>query len=181
MTIFLIGCALLLPSVLTRGYDIFASDVLSHTFKIVPVLFVVGQMVLFLLAFVYQSNVHQKARLLIEIELRESLSKLEYFQLKLGQRIHDQNETVQKKFSDEVTPYKLSESKFNDLLITPLSSREQEVLLHVSRGLSNQETADLLFISINTVKTHLLRIYEKLDVKNRTEAAIRAGEMNLLN
>lgn len=50
-----------------------------------------------------------------------------------------------------------------------LSKREKEVLNLVKIGLSNKEISSELFISINTVKTHLLNIYRKLDVSNRTE------------
>lgn len=49
-----------------------------------------------------------------------------------------------------------------------LSDRELEVLQLVSMGLSNKEIADQLFVSINTVKTHLQKVYEKLDVNRRT-------------
>jgi LuxR family maltose regulon positive regulatory protein len=62
----------------------------------------------------------------------------------------------------------------------PLSERELEVLRHVSRGLSNQEIADKLFISAGTVKRHMSNIYQKLDVHNRTQASERARAFNLL-
>jgi two-component system, NarL family, response regulator LiaR len=51
-----------------------------------------------------------------------------------------------------------------------LSGREQEVLRLMAEGLSNQEIAGRLFISLNTVKTHCSRIFEKLDVRRRTQA-----------
>lgn len=52
-----------------------------------------------------------------------------------------------------------------------LSDREQEVLSLVSRGATNREIADSLSISENTVKAHLRRILDKLDVRNRQQAA----------
>lgn len=52
-----------------------------------------------------------------------------------------------------------------------LSERELEVLNELSKGKTNMEISDSLFISVNTVKSHLKIIYEKLDVKNRTQAA----------
>jgi len=61
-------------------------------------------------------------------------------------------------------------------LIEPLSERE----LHVAAGLSNREIAEALYISVNTVKTHLQRIYGKLGVSSRTAAATKAQELNLL-
>lgn len=51
-----------------------------------------------------------------------------------------------------------------------LTPREQEILLAISRGLSNREVASMLHVSMATVRTHLEHIYAKLDVTNRTEA-----------
>ena len=53
-----------------------------------------------------------------------------------------------------------------------LSSREREVLRLIGKGMSNKQIADSLFISTRTVKFHVSAIFEKLDVKNRTEAAL---------
>ncbi|MBB2147822.1 LuxR C-terminal-related transcriptional regulator [Pedobacter gandavensis] len=50
-----------------------------------------------------------------------------------------------------------------------LTDRETEVLLGIWEGLSNQELADKLFISVNTIKYHISNLYVKLDVKNRTQ------------
>jgi LuxR family maltose regulon positive regulatory protein len=63
----------------------------------------------------------------------------------------------------------------------PLSLREQEVLRLIAAGLTNREIAETLVISSETVKTHTGAIYSKLGVSNRTEAAIRAGELGLLD
>ncbi len=52
-----------------------------------------------------------------------------------------------------------------------LTEREQEVLLHASRGESDKEIAEALTISLNTVKTHIRNILAKLHVRNRREAA----------
>lgn len=54
-----------------------------------------------------------------------------------------------------------------------LTSREQEILSHVSKGLLDKEIAHLLNISIWTVHNHVKNIYEKLGVHNRTEAALK--------
>ncbi len=53
------------------------------------------------------------------------------------------------------------------LLNTGISRREWEVLELMSKGLSNQEIADQLFLSLNTIKTHSSKLFEKLDVKRR--------------
>jgi LuxR family maltose regulon positive regulatory protein len=65
-------------------------------------------------------------------------------------------------------------------LIEPLSERELEVLRLVAEGLSNQEIADRLVISVGTVKTHVHNILGKLDVRGRTQAAARARELDLI-
>ena len=64
-------------------------------------------------------------------------------------------------------------------LIDPLSERELEVLQLFADGLSNQEIAERLIISLGTVKAHSSNIYRKLDVRNRAQAVIAAREMNL--
>jgi DNA-binding CsgD family transcriptional regulator len=50
-----------------------------------------------------------------------------------------------------------------------LTEREKDVLHGIWNGHSNQEMADMFFISVNTVKFHVSRLYMKLDVKNRSE------------
>ncbi len=65
-------------------------------------------------------------------------------------------------------------------LVEPLSERELEVLHLIAAGLSNQQIAKELFISLNTVKTHVKNINSKLNVGNRTEATARARELGLL-
>jgi len=67
-----------------------------------------------------------------------------------------------------------------DPLAEPISDREQGVLELIAQGLSNQEIADKLHISLHTVKTHARRINAKLDVKSRTQAIVRARELGLL-
>lgn len=61
-----------------------------------------------------------------------------------------------------------------------LSTREQEILQLISLGDTNAEIADKLFISVNTVKTHLLSIFDKLNVHSRAKAAAYAKQMFLL-
>jgi LuxR family transcriptional regulator, maltose regulon positive regulatory protein len=61
-----------------------------------------------------------------------------------------------------------------------LSPRELDTLKLIAKDLSNQEIADKLFISLNTVKTHLKNIYIKLDVDNRTKAVGKAKELGIV-
>ena len=63
---------------------------------------------------------------------------------------------------------------------SPLTPREVEVLSHTALGKSNREIAGELHLSLSTVKTHLERIFSKLEVSDRTQAALRAAELNLL-
>ena len=61
-----------------------------------------------------------------------------------------------------------------------LSTREVEVLQLMAEGLSNQEIAERLFLSVPTVKTHSSKLFEKLDVKRRTQAVEKARQLKLL-
>ncbi len=61
-----------------------------------------------------------------------------------------------------------------------LTEREMEVLCLIAQGKSNQETADLLFIGIKTVKFHVTNIFVKLNVEDRTQAAIYAFKHRLV-
>ena len=61
-----------------------------------------------------------------------------------------------------------------------LSQRELEVMRLLVSGLSNQEIAGELVIGVGTVKSHVHRIFGKLDVRSRTQASLRAREMGLL-
>jgi predicted ATPase/DNA-binding CsgD family transcriptional regulator len=61
-----------------------------------------------------------------------------------------------------------------------LTTRESEILRLLATGLTNQQIAQQLVIGVGTVKTHTLSIYRKLDVANRTQAIVRAQELELL-
>lgn len=61
-----------------------------------------------------------------------------------------------------------------------LSPREHDLLKHLAQGHSNRKIGELLFISENTVKSHLKRLHVKLDVSTRTEAVTRAREIGIL-
>jgi LuxR family maltose regulon positive regulatory protein len=65
-------------------------------------------------------------------------------------------------------------------LIEPLSQRELEVLRLIAQGLSNREISERLFLALDTVKGHNRKIFEKLQVQRRAEAAARARELGLL-
>ena len=65
----------------------------------------------------------------------------------------------------------------NNAIPTPLSEREYEMLNLMKDGKTNKQIAEESFLSVNTVKTHLLHVYEKLDAKNRTEALFKINEL----
>jgi DNA-binding NarL/FixJ family response regulator len=61
-----------------------------------------------------------------------------------------------------------------------LTEREREVFELIAQGLSNSEIADRLFLTEGTVKTHVKHIFEKLDVRDRTQAVILAYEVGVV-
>lgn len=61
-----------------------------------------------------------------------------------------------------------------------LSDRELEVLLLIAEGLSNKDIADRLYISTNTVKTHISNLFSKLDANRRTEAIKKARSLKII-
>ena len=62
-----------------------------------------------------------------------------------------------------------------------ISKREAGILLLMHQGLSNQQIADKLFISENTIKKHISNIFQKLQVERRTEAVKRALELSIIS
>jgi LuxR family maltose regulon positive regulatory protein len=63
---------------------------------------------------------------------------------------------------------------------TFLTPTEAELLRRLGRGLSNQEIADQMSITVGTTKGHLHRIFRKLNVRNRTSAVAKARQLGLL-
>ena len=78
------------------------------------------------------------------------------------------------------TSYKPTNSLENKSAAPDISEREMDVLLLMAQGLSNQEIADKLFISIHTVKTHSSNLFSKLQVKRRTQAIQKSKEIGLI-
>lgn len=67
-----------------------------------------------------------------------------------------------------------------NLMESGISKRELEVLQLMAKGLSNQEIADALFLSLNTVKTHSSKLFEKLAVSRRVQAIETAKQLGLI-
>jgi DNA-binding NarL/FixJ family response regulator len=66
-----------------------------------------------------------------------------------------------------------------DVLALPLSPREREIVALLGTGASNKEIADRLCLAEGTVKNHVTSILTKLDVRDRTQAALRARQLGL--
>ena len=62
-----------------------------------------------------------------------------------------------------------------------LTARELEVLRHLAEGETNRQIAEELRLSLSTVKRHLERIISKLEVSDRTQAAVKAVELGLID
>ncbi|HRE57411.1 MAG TPA: response regulator transcription factor [Candidatus Kapabacteria bacterium] len=90
------------------------------------------------------------------------------FWLKL--EIERQRQQIYSEYSQNIEP------KEREDLKNLLSVREVEVLELITKGLSNKEIAEKLFISLSTVKTHINNIYKILEVKNRREAIDKMNE-----
>lgn len=65
------------------------------------------------------------------------------------------------------------------IYLEPLSKREQEVLRWLASGASNREIGQQLYIAESTVKRHVYNIFNKLNVRNRTQAALQARQLAL--
>jgi NarL family two-component system response regulator LiaR len=68
----------------------------------------------------------------------------------------------------------------NELARIGLSKRELEVLQLMAQGLSNHQIAEQLFVSLNTIKTHSSKVFEKLEVQRRTQAVDKAKKLSLI-
>jgi ATP/maltotriose-dependent transcriptional regulator MalT len=60
-----------------------------------------------------------------------------------------------------------------------LSNREYEVLQLLTKGFSNSDIAEKLFLSLSTVKTHVSNLFMKMDVKSRTQAIEKAKRLKI--
>ncbi|MGD8792061.1 MAG: LuxR C-terminal-related transcriptional regulator, partial [Anaerolineae bacterium] len=60
------------------------------------------------------------------------------------------------------------------------TDREIDVLTLLTEGRTNREIAQALYVSVNTVKTHLKNVYGKLEVSNRRDAVARARDLGLM-
>ena len=106
-------------------------------------------------------------RLLIEKQAREGYQPIGYVNKLLAA------------FPQPVSPQSTIVSQQSEM-VEPLSERELEILRLIAEGLSNREIGERLFLALDTVKGHNRRLFDKLQVKSRTEAIARARELGLL-
>ncbi|MDE3249066.1 MAG: DNA-binding response regulator [Bacteroidota bacterium] len=84
---------------------------------------------------------------------------------------------IEKTIISEAPPFSPNEKSLAD---AGISKREWEVLALMAKGMSNQEIANQLFVSLNTIKTHSSRIFEKLEASRRTQAISKAKALGIL-
>ncbi len=87
--------------------------------------------------------------------------------------------TATKRLIESMISKPSNENAYNSYL-NDLTDREREVLIEIAHGLSNQEIADKLFISLPTVKTHVAHILGKIDARDRVQAVVFAYENGLV-
>jgi DNA-binding CsgD family transcriptional regulator len=84
---------------------------------------------------------------------------------------------IEKEIYRDSAGFALNQKELDSLGV---SKRELEVLQLMSEGLSNQEIAEKLFVSLSTIKTHSTKLFEKLEVKRRTQAVEKAKRLSLI-
>lgn len=94
-------------------------------------------------------------------------------------RINRGEPVFEDKVSEKMLPRQVKEQEWHPH--DDLTNREFEVLQLIAKGKSNQEIADELFITLKTVKTHVSNILSKLEVSDRTQAAIYAFQNDLVD
>lgn len=80
-------------------------------------------------------------------------------------------------FIKELEPFIQDEEQVQQI---GLSKREMEVLQLMATGMSNNEIAEQLFVSVATIKTHTNRIFDKMDVQRRTQAIEKAKRLRMI-
>lgn len=102
------------------------------------------------------------------------------FGIWLGLRLMRHRKTVEVREVMVKAPseFVLDRERLESLGITP---RELEILQLIAEGLSNKEIAARVFVSENTVKTHLSRVFDKLGARRRTQAVQMAKELRLIS
>ncbi len=126
-------------------------------------LFLIGTLIIFIISIVFGFKkyvAYKKEQEKLIVKMQQELQSV-----LLGANIQAQNKKTQNTNSSITDKIKHLTTKYN------LTDRESDVLLHITKGFNNQQIADELFISINTIKYHIRNLYEKLDIKKRAEVS----------
>ena len=86
----------------------------------------------------------------------------------------------EEKSKEEIATKNEQSANTYDSCLNDLTDREREVLVEIAHGLSNQEIANKLFISLPTVKTHVAHIWGKINARDRVQAVVFAYENSLV-
>ena len=116
------------------------------------------EIVLLSLALAYRIKEIQEENAKIRTQLKNYISQI----LSLEEKVQSVGNTGQKNLEKRIETVALKHE---------LTARESDILLQISFGKNNQQIAEELFVSVNTIKFHIRNIYEKLDVKKRAEIA----------
>lgn len=151
-------------------------NLLQHR-QIIQIMAIVSLVVFGLAVVLWFRNKHKKQVAVLlqgQLKLIESKNKdLTFENIEINEELDKNKELLDKIFTDkskvELPPELLS-----------LSKRETEVLSYLALGWTDQQLADNLFISKSTIKTHLKRIYNKLDVNGRAGAVAIAHQYNII-
>ena len=97
-----------------------------------------------------------------------------------GQGVLNGQQNDQLPYSAQTDGNASAPARYTDPELDDLTERELEVLIEIAHGLSNQEIADKLFISLPTVKTHVAHILAKINARDRVQAVVFAYENGLI-
>jgi len=117
--------------------------------------------VLSLVILIYTINLKRKHSNLLIKQMQRDVSDYINIIHDFEEEKHEQEENKHDLFLQKIKQFELTE-------------REEEVLLYISKGYKNKEIANKMFVSINTIKTHIKNIFIKMDVRNRIEATNKA-------
>ena len=132
----------------------------------------------------YMDRNHEKANLYMDMAIRLAEPQ-EYYRLFLDEEviindILSNRKKAEGQFLNTIIEYMKVPKKSGLDHIERLSQRELEILNLLVNGMSNNEIAKALYISTNTTQWHISHIYYKLGVKSRTQAVLRARELEIL-
>lgn len=132
------------------------------------------EVIMFTVGIGYRFQWFKKESQRMEQELKLKHTEIEALREKTANHIMDSSPSTSQ------LPMTISKADINSYLLNELTERELEVLYRVAEGLANKEIGEQLFISTNTVRAHMRSIYDKLHVKNRTEAVFKANQLQLI-